>query len=159
MRQRDPAERRALAALHERLPRPYLDWATSHGRIDTHTCQRDACDRAIAEWAAAVREVGIAQAVLIARDNDTREILNDAARQVRREHGALGAQKTYGPLTVAVGDRVICRRSDRLLDVDNGTRGTIRHVDADRVVIETDATSPANCPPRMSPSTSSTPTL
>ena len=34
---------------------------------------------------------------------------------------------------------MICRRNDRLLDVDNGMRGTVRHVDGDRVVIDTDA--------------------
>jgi hypothetical protein len=34
---------------------------------------------------------------------------------------------------------VICRRNDALLDVDNGTRGTVRQVDEHRVVIETDS--------------------
>jgi ATP-dependent exoDNAse (exonuclease V) alpha subunit len=39
-----------------------------------------------------------------------------------------------------VGDRVIARRNDRELDVDNGTRGTVRAVDSDTraVTIETD---------------------
>ncbi|HEY2571459.1 MAG TPA: MobF family relaxase, partial [Solirubrobacteraceae bacterium] len=78
MRQRNPAERGALAALHDRLPRRYLDWATSSGRIETHTGQREACERAVWEWAAAVGEVGVEQAVLIARDNDTRDLLNHA---------------------------------------------------------------------------------
>jgi hypothetical protein len=77
--------------------------------------------------------------VLIAHDNDTRDTLNHAARDHRREHGELGADQTYGPLDLAVGDRVICRSNDRLLDVDNGTRGTVRHLDPDRVVIETDS--------------------
>jgi hypothetical protein len=40
---------------------------------------------------------------------------------------------------LAVGDRVICRRNDALIDVDNGTRGTVRHLDLDRVVIGTDS--------------------
>jgi conjugative relaxase-like TrwC/TraI family protein len=139
MRQRDPAERRALSALHDRLPRPYLDWATSNRRIDTHPSQRDACDQAVREWATAVSEVGVEQAVLIARDNDTRDTLNHAARDHRRDRGALDEQQTYGPVELAVGDRVICRRNDRLLDVDNGTRGTVRHLDPDLVVIETDS--------------------
>ena len=34
---------------------------------------------------------------------------------------------------------MICRRNDALLDVDNGTRGTVRHLDEHRVVIETDS--------------------
>jgi hypothetical protein len=42
-------------------------------------------------------------------------------------------------VTVALGDRVICRRNDRDVDVDNGMRGTVRHVDLAGIVIETDA--------------------
>lgn len=37
---------------------------------------------------------------------------------------------------LAVGDRVICRHNDRA--VDNGMRGTVRHLNAERVVIDTD---------------------
>jgi hypothetical protein len=40
---------------------------------------------------------------------------------------------------MAVGDRVICRRNDRDVDVDNGTRGTVRAVHRAKIVIETDA--------------------
>ena len=42
-------------------------------------------------------------------------------------------------MTVAVGDRVICRNNERDLDIDNGTRGTVRHVHERGIVIETDA--------------------
>ena len=34
---------------------------------------------------------------------------------------------------------MICRNNERDLDVDNGTRGTVRHVHAQGIVIETDA--------------------
>src|SRR5271165_6276085 len=50
MRQRDPAERRALAALHDRLPQHYLDWAERAGRIDTFGDSAGACEEALAEW-------------------------------------------------------------------------------------------------------------
>jgi hypothetical protein len=76
---------------------------------------------------------------MIARDNDTRRALNQAARELRRDQGLLGDQRSYGHRELAVGDRVICRRNDGMLDVDNGTRGTVRHLDEDRVVIETDS--------------------
>jgi len=76
---------------------------------------------------------------MIARDNDTRAALNGAARELWRALGLLGEESTYGSVEVAVGDRVICRRNDRLIDVDNGMRGTVRHVDGDRVVIDTDS--------------------
>ncbi|MGI8803498.1 MAG: MobF family relaxase [Solirubrobacteraceae bacterium] len=139
MRQRDPGERRALAALHERLPGPYLEWATREGRIGFHEDGTAARGQAIDEWAGAVAEVGLDQAVVIARDNDTRARLNHAARELRREQGELGEECPYGPVAVAVGDRVICRRNDRLVDVDNGTRGTVPHVDDDQIVIATDS--------------------
>jgi hypothetical protein len=77
--------------------------------------------------------------VMIARENETRRALNDLAREQRQAAGRLGEEYVYGPVTVAIGDRVICRRNDRDVDVDNGMRGTVRHVDGDRVVIETDA--------------------
>jgi ATP-dependent exoDNAse (exonuclease V) alpha subunit len=139
MRQRDPGERRALAALHDRIPDLYVDWATKAGRVDTFNDSVGACDAAVAEWAAAAGEVGVDQAVMIARDNDTRAALNTAARELRRDQGKLGAQRVYGRRELAIGDRVICRRNDSLLDVDNGTRGTVRHLDEHRVVIETDS--------------------
>ena len=139
MRQRDPAERRALAALHERLPQRYLDWAQQAGRIDTFGDPAGACDQALCEWQRAVEEVGPSRAVMIARDNDMRAALNAAARELWRALGLLGEELTYGTVEIAVGDRVICRRNDRLIDVDNGMRGTVRHVDGDRVVTDTDS--------------------
>ena len=77
--------------------------------------------------------------MLICRDNETRRALNALAREHRRDAGELGEERSYGPVTVAVGDRVICRNNERDLDIDNGTRGTVRHVDERGIVIETDA--------------------
>ena len=139
MRQRDPAERRALAALHDGVPRRYLQWAERAGRIQTFNKRARACERAVSEWTQATNAAGLAQAVMIARDNDARTELNDAARERMRALGLLGDERCYGALSLAAGDRVICRRNDRLLDLDNGTRGTVRHLDNDRVVIETDS--------------------
>ncbi|MGA2321552.1 MAG: MobF family relaxase [Solirubrobacteraceae bacterium] len=139
MRQRDAVERRALGALHDRAPRYYLDWAEQAGRIRTFSDPAGACEQALSEWARAAATVGPAQVVMIARDNDTREQLNRGARDLQRSLGALGKERSYGPVAVAVGDRVICRRNDRLIDVDNGMRGTVRHLEADRVVIDTDS--------------------
>ncbi len=138
MRQRDPAERRALGALHDGHPQRYLDWAERSGRIETFSDPAGACERALTEWEHAAAAAGPAQTVMIARDNDTRERLNRGARDLRRGLGALGEERSYGSIKVAVGDRVICRRNDGQLDVDNGMRGTVRHLDADRVVIDTD---------------------
>jgi hypothetical protein len=59
----------------------------------------------------AVGEHGISQAVLIARDNDTRAALNTDARDHVHAQGQLGDDVDYGRVTVAVGDRIICRRN------------------------------------------------
>jgi len=96
-------------------------------------------ERAVGEWAAGAARHGVEQSVLICRDNETRRALAALAREHRREAGELGEECSYGPVTIAVGDRVICRNNGRDLDIDNGTRGTIRHVDERGIVIETDA--------------------
>ncbi len=138
MRQRDPQERRALGALHDGQPARWLEWAGQAGRIETFSDPAGACGQALAEWARKTGESGLARTVMIARDNDTRERLNRGARELRSDTGAIGGERSYGTVEVAVGDRVICRRNDGPLDVDNGMRGTVRHVDAERVVIDTD---------------------
>jgi hypothetical protein len=139
MRQRDPAERRALGALHDRQPTVYIEWADRAGRIETFSEPTEALEKAIAEWARTVAVVGPTQAVMVARDNDLRDELNRTARELQRGLGALGEEQSYGGQELAVGDRVICRRNDSLVDVDNGMRGTVRHLDPDRVVIDTDS--------------------
>jgi hypothetical protein len=75
---------------------------------------------------------------MIARENELRDALNHAARELRREQGALGEERDYGGIQLAVGDRIICRRNDRSVDVDNGMRGTVRQLDANTVTIDTD---------------------
>jgi len=139
LRQRDHTERLALAALHDGRPQRWLDWATSAGRAEVLADDPAALKRAVAEWATAAEEHGVDQSVLIALDRSTRHALNELARDRRRDAGLLGDEQNYGPVTVAVGDRVICRRNDRDLDVDNGTRGTVRHLDTDGITFETDA--------------------
>ena len=138
VRQRDPLERSALAALHDGAAGPWLEWAREHHRVELGAGQQ-LLDRAVSEWHAAAATHGLAGAVLIARDNDTRRGLNDRARALVRHDGALGTDRSYGSVQIAVGDRVICRRNDRRADVDNGTRGTVRAADEAGVVIETDA--------------------
>jgi hypothetical protein len=139
MRQRDPMERLALAALHDGIPQHWIEWADAHGRIEVLTDDRQALVRAVGEWASGVEAHGVEGVVMIARENETRRGVNELAREHQQTAGRLGEEYSYGPVTVAVGDRVICRRNDREVDVDNGMRGTVRHVGQDKVVIETDA--------------------
>ncbi|MHB8695908.1 MAG: ATP-dependent DNA helicase, partial [Solirubrobacteraceae bacterium] len=138
MRQRNPAERRALGALHDGRPGLYFDWAIANNRIDV--VRSDAiAEQAVSGWTAAAAEHAPGQAVMIARDNDTRGRLNELAREHCSEVGELGAEHAYGGMPIAVGERIICRDNDARVGVDNGTRGTVRHVDSAKVVLETDS--------------------
>jgi hypothetical protein len=136
IRRRDRAERAALAALHDGEPERYLDHKAD--AITLHATGDDALQAATDQWA----EHGPAGVVMIARDNATRDRLNDAARARLLTDGALthdGAR--IGEREWTVGDRVIARRNDRRLDIDNGTTATITDLAADGrgVVVRTDA--------------------
>jgi conjugative relaxase-like TrwC/TraI family protein len=141
VRQRDPAERAALAELHGGEPDRWLALKRERGEVVVHVGGPQAAqEAAMAAWRADVAEVGVEQPIMIVRDNQTRAELNEQARAWRDARGELGARIEVGGLEVAVGDRVIARRNDRELDVDNGTRGTVRAVDPDTkaISIETD---------------------
>jgi hypothetical protein len=141
VRQRDPAERAALAELHGGDPDRWLQLKRGRGELVVHGGGPQAAqEAAMAAWRADVGQVGVEQAIMIVRDNQARARLNDEARVWRDAQGELGVRIAVGGLEVAVGDRVIARRNDRELDLDNGTRGTIRAVDLEKkaITIETD---------------------
>ena len=67
---------------------------------------------------------------MIARDNATRVMLNDQARLLLQEQGAIAARGVMvAGQEFAAGDRVIARRNDRYRDVDNGTLGRVETID------------------------------
>ena len=141
MRQRDPTERRRLAELHDGEPDRYLRHKLGARELELCPDVAGAEARALSDWSSAQAERPWGQATLVARDNATRERLNAGAREWARADGRLGDTLTAGEREFAVGDRIITRRNDRLHDVDNGTRGTVRSVDPDsgELVMESDA--------------------
>ena len=139
LRQREGAERRALAQLHEGNPNPYLEHKQARGELQVLE-GREAAERNVLErwWQ---RRGGLErgeEAVMICRSNDSRRRLNEGARELLREQGRLGESVWIEGRELAEGDRVICRRNDRAHDVDNGTRGTIAAVEPDGVTIRLD---------------------
>ena len=141
MRQRDPAERRRLAEVHDGQPDAYLLHKLGERELELHDTTAAAQTRALEDWGAAQATRPWGQATLVARDNATRERLNAGAREWARADGRLGEAMTAGEREFCVGDRIITRRNDRLYDVDNGTRGTVRAVDCEarELVMESDA--------------------
>lgn len=140
MRQRDPVERRLLSRLHGGSPTAYLRHKQHAGELEVHEAAAPAEAKLLSRWAQKQEGFQYGQAVMVARDNATRQRLNDGARELLRDRGQLGEENTYGQRSFAVGDRVIARRNDRLQDLDNGMRGTVRAIGSGgRLVIETDS--------------------
>lgn len=143
MRQRDPTEQSALAALHDGDPGPYL--ADRQDMISVHETELGALLKLIELWHEAQRKHGQRAAVMIARDNLTRERLNQAARARLKYDGFLPKRGLIiGGREYAPGDRVIARRNDRRRDIDNGSIATIVAIDEDNgsAIVETDAGEP-----------------
>src|SRR5207237_9547277 len=76
LRQRDPLERRALAALHDGAPGRWLDWAREHDRVQLGAGGQ-LLDQAVCEWGAAALEDVLAGGVVVGRANDTRLALHE----------------------------------------------------------------------------------
>lgn len=129
-RQRDELERSALALLRAGRAREYLAHAAEQRRLQGADTRAEAKARLLADWwqAAGVDPAG---SVMIAyRRADVAE-LNSGARTLLEEQGRLGSRRLQldNGLELAVGDRILCTRNHRRLDVANGSRGTIIDLD------------------------------
>ena len=143
MRQRDRAEQRALEALHDGDPAPYLEH--KQDAIVVHETEIAALMKIRDDWCVAQREYGCRGAVMVARDNLTRERLNRAARAMRKRDGVLEEVGVYiGGREYAPGDRVVTRRNDRANDIDNGSLATVIAVDEEHfsMLVQTDSGDP-----------------
>jgi conjugative relaxase-like TrwC/TraI family protein len=130
VRQCDRAEREALEGLHDGDPDQYIELKREQRALAIHEREEDALAAILSDWGEARQQHGVAQAVMIARDNVTREMLNDRARALLIREGALAADGvTVADQEFRVGDRVIARRNDRYREVDNGTLATVDEID------------------------------
>lgn len=143
MRQHDRAEQDALEALHEGEPATYL--AHKHDAITVHPTEIHALLQLTDAWHAARQQHGNRRAVMITRDSLTRERLNRAARVKLKQDSLLAADGVIvGGREYAPGDRVIARRNDRRIDLDNGSLSTVIAVDLRNgsIIVETDSGEP-----------------
>jgi hypothetical protein len=140
-RQRDELERRALAALRDGASRDYLAHAAEHGRLTVAGNRIEAKARLVADWWEAARTDLTGSAMIAYRRADVAE-LNAVARTLLDRDGRLGRERLDldNGTELAVGDRVLCTRNDRRLDVANGSRGTVVAIDRNRrsIVLELD---------------------
>lgn len=130
LRQRDAAEREALEELHDGQPDQYLELKLKQGALAIHEHEAEAIDTIVTDWNTARQAHGLAQAVMIARDNATRELLNDRAHELLVRDSTLAPKGvTIADQEFRVGDRVIARRNDGFRDIDNGTLAQVLDID------------------------------
>ena len=140
-RQRNELERRALAALRAGESRAYLAHATERGRLVVADDRMQAKARLVADWWRAAADNLPGSAMIAYRRHDVAD-LNTVARALMDADGRLGSKRLWlqAGIDLAAGDRVVCARNDRRLQVANGTRGTVAAVDprARAIMLETD---------------------
>jgi hypothetical protein len=129
-RQRDELERQALAALRAGDSRVYLTHAALDGRLVVADVPLEAKAQLVADWWAAARADLTGSAMIAYRRRDVAD-LNVVARSVMDADGRFGGERLQLPsgTELASGDRILCTRNDRGLQVTNGTRGTVSAID------------------------------
>ncbi len=80
-----------------------------------------------------------ASAVMMASRNSDVDDLNRRAHQLMADHGHLHGEPLHlDGRPFRIGDRVVCLRNDRRLDVRNGTVGNVTHIDHERRTLTID---------------------
>ena len=141
-RQVDPEEIRALARLREGDVDAYVLFEAQRGRITVADDPAGAMRAQLADWWQATERHPQQESVLVALHRSSVAELNANAHALMRDAGRLGDDEiTVDDRSFAAGDRVVLLRNNKTLDVDNGDRGVIVAVDADRraLTVELDA--------------------
>jgi len=134
-RQRDPLEREALARLREGDAEPYLAHAARRGRLAVDEDSAAAKERLLADWWREARRNPTTSVMLAYTRADVDE-LNAAAHALMLRERRLGDRAvTLGDREYRLGDKVLCRRNDDRLGLQNGTRGTIVGLEHDALTI------------------------
>jgi len=107
-RQQREQDRRLIELVHEGRGSEALDLLRSDGRLVIGDDLQSVLDAQLLDWHRDY--MGGADAVMIARRNRDVEYLNDRARELRREEGALGeAEVIVGERAFAAGERILTR--------------------------------------------------
>jgi ATP-dependent exoDNAse (exonuclease V) alpha subunit len=141
-RQRDELQRAVAGNLAEGRAPEAIALLQEHGRFQTYDDARQARADLIEAWSASSLQAPD-RALILAHDRRDVAELNQFARARLDDAGRLGQARLFAhDREWAVGDRLLCRRNDYRPDVDvrNGTRATVTHVDraAQNVAIHTD---------------------
>ena len=138
-RQRDELERKALAVLRTGRSRDYLAHAAENRRLSVAETRAEAKARLLADWWQAVSDDPTRSVMIAYRRADVAE-LNAVARTLLDREGVLGRERLAldNGLELAVGDRFLCTRNDRRLQIANGSRGTVVDIDPKQRAVAVD---------------------
>jgi conjugative relaxase-like TrwC/TraI family protein len=133
-RQKRPADQRLLEMWRAGELEEALTIAAEAGDLVLDLTPEHTFARMVTDYC---RSVGAGDdAVMLAHRRAEVRRLNELARQAMADLGRLGEQTlSVGDQEFAVGDRVVLRRNDRALRVENGTRGRVVDVDPDAMVL------------------------
>lgn len=127
-RQERIGDRRLLDAWRSGDVRSAMTLATDAGDLVLVSSPEDAVRRLVGEYVAALHRGD--DAVMLAPRRSEVRLLNELARQQLGEGGAIaGPSLDIAGHAYAAGDRVVLRLNAPRLGVENGTRGTVIHVD------------------------------
>ena len=133
LRQRDQEERNALDAIRLHEPADYLSHKLQTGELEITSDPADVPQRAADWWSNNAQEHGAENILVITRRSGAAAALNQHIRTARLVAGQLGPDAvTAAGRDYAVGDRIITRRNNPTLGLDNGTRGTVAEIDQQR---------------------------
>jgi hypothetical protein len=141
-RQRQDWQRDATRDLANRKAGHALEAYRSHGMVHEAPTREQARGDLIERWDRERQAWPDQSRIILTHTNDEVRALNEAARERMRAAGDLGAEVGVaverGARSFARGDRVMFLQNERGLGVKNGTLGTVEHVSAGSMTVQTD---------------------
>jgi ATP-dependent exoDNAse (exonuclease V) alpha subunit len=135
-RQVDRSERFALSALRQGRAEVALASYEQAGLVHTAPSLCEAQVALVTSWAAAFEQGSDAVMLAVARQEVA--VLNQLARDELRRSGRLGPDVSEAAgRGFALGDRVVCLRNDRRLEVLNGMTGEVARPSGDGLIVST----------------------
>jgi Ti-type conjugative transfer relaxase TraA len=141
-RQREDWQRDATRDLATRRTGHALEAYRSHGMVHEAQTREQARRDLIERWDRDRQSAPGRSRIILTHSNDEVRALNEAARERMRAASDLGDEVRLtverGERRFASGDRVMFLQNERGLGVKNGTLGTIEHVSAQSMTVQTD---------------------
>ena len=126
-RQRKPSERKAVEQLSRGEGEQVLRDYTGKGQLNVAENRDKAREELISHWKSAGGVTDPAKHLIFVATNQEVDLYNERAQRERVRSGQLDTSQSIrlGSETLFVGDRVICLKKSRPLNLENGDTGTV----------------------------------